>query len=80
MQTRCKFIIKIVLLSMVLLNVIMACIVLLPVETAQGAGTRTETIYSAQPKTPQVSLLQRIKIADQAARNFWVGLLPFWDS
>jgi hypothetical protein len=78
MQTRNKAIIKIILFSMVLLNLMLTCIVLLPMESAQGANSETDVVQIHQPKVPQISPLQRIKNADRAAQKFWVGIFPFW--
>jgi hypothetical protein len=76
MRSRNKLFIKTILLGLLFLNLIMACIVLIPVETAYGATLNNRP--AVNPEQP-LTTIQQIQRLDQVMRNFWVSLLPFWD-
>ena len=79
MQKRNKTLIHIILTGMVLLNLLLAFFVLVPVDLALGAAQDKPQVSQSQSTPAQVPILQRFRMANQAARKFWTDLLPFWD-
>ena len=75
MQNKNKTIIQLILAGMLVVNLLLVVAILIPTNPAEGAA------QVPQPKPPaiQASPMQHFLKMNQAVRQFWVGLLPFWD-
>lgn len=79
MYSKNKTLIQIVLTGMVIVNLLLAFFVLIPANPAQGAVENNPQTSSSGISTVQLSSMQRFQKVNQAARQFWMDLLPFWD-
>jgi hypothetical protein len=79
MQTRNKTIIRLVLTGMVILNLLLVFTILIPANPAEGAVRNDPSASQSRASPAALSPMQQFQKLDQAARQFWMGLLPFWD-